>query len=64
MRFTLLAIAVSAVSFMGGVLAAYPNPGKVAGSVDVHDPAICRDSSGKYFLFSTAPGIAIRTSTD
>ncbi|CAE6496794.1 unnamed protein product [Rhizoctonia solani] len=64
MRFTLSAIAVSALSLVGSVLAAYPNPGGVAGSVDVHDPAICKDSSGKYFLFATAPGITIRTSTD
>ncbi|KAH7338031.1 arabinanase [Rhizoctonia solani] len=38
--------------------------GKVTGDVGVHDPSMCRDSSGKYFLFATAPGIAIRTSTD
>ncbi|KAF8704351.1 Glycosyl hydrolases family 43, partial [Rhizoctonia solani] len=38
--------------------------GKVTGSIDVHDPSICWDSAGKYFLFSTAPGIAVRTSTD
>ncbi|KAF8708255.1 Glycosyl hydrolases family 43, partial [Rhizoctonia solani] len=64
MRLTLSAITLSALSLVSGVFAAYPNPGKVSGSVDVHDPAICRDSAGKYFLFSTAPGIAIRTSTD
>lgn len=25
--------------------------GAVSGSIDVHDPSICRDSAGKYFLF-------------
>lgn len=39
-------------------------PGTVYGSTNVHDPTICKDSSGKYWLFSTAPGIDIRTSTD
>ncbi|KDN37892.1 hypothetical protein RSAG8_09866, partial [Rhizoctonia solani AG-8 WAC10335] len=63
MRFTLSAIAISALSLVSSALAAFPGPGKVSGSVDVHDPAICRDSSGKYFLFCE-PGIAIRTSTD
>ncbi|KAF8671175.1 Glycosyl hydrolases family 43 [Rhizoctonia solani] len=64
MRLTLSSITLSALSLVGYVLAAYPNPGKVTGSIDVHDPSICRDSAGKYFLFSTAPGIAVRTSTD
>jgi len=43
---------------------AQPNPGKVTGNVNVHDPSICKDNSGKYWLFSTAPGLEIRTSTD
>ncbi|CAE6381027.1 unnamed protein product [Rhizoctonia solani] len=64
MWFTFSGITLSVLSLVSGVLAVYPNPGKVTGSIDVHDPSICRDSSGKYFLFSTAPGIAIRTSTD
>ncbi|KAF8750539.1 Glycosyl hydrolases family 43 [Rhizoctonia solani] len=64
MRLTLSSITLSTLSLVGYVLAAYPNPGKVTGSIDVHDPSICRDSAGKYFLFSTAPGIAVRTSTD
>ncbi|CAE7125336.1 unnamed protein product [Rhizoctonia solani] len=63
MRFTPSAIALSALSFVSSVLA-YPNPGYVTGSLDVHDPSICRDSSGKYFLFSTGVNIPIRTSTD
>ncbi|KZV75680.1 glycoside hydrolase family 43 protein [Peniophora sp. CONT] len=43
---------------------AYPNPGTVTGNIDVADPTLCKDDSGTYFLFSTAPGIEIRTSTD
>ncbi|CAA7260619.1 unnamed protein product [Cyclocybe aegerita] len=39
-------------------------PGVVTGDTRVHDPTICKDNNGKYFLFSTAPGIEIRTSTD
>ncbi|EJD00720.1 glycoside hydrolase family 43 protein [Fomitiporia mediterranea MF3/22] len=48
-----------------GVSSAYPNPGLVTGDINpVHDPTLCRDNTGKYFLFSTATGIEIRTSTD
>ncbi|KAF5341510.1 hypothetical protein D9758_012580 [Tetrapyrgos nigripes] len=39
-------------------------PGVVTGNTAVHDPTMCKDSTGKYFVFSTAPGIEIRTSTD
>lgn len=39
-------------------------PGVVTGNTAVHDPTMCKDSSGKYFVFSTAVGIEIRTSTD
>lgn len=49
---------------MSSVVTAYPNPGYVTGSTGTHDPSICRDSAGKYFLFSTAVGISIKTSTD
>lgn len=30
---------------------AQPNPGKVTGDISVHDPTMCRDSSGTYFIF-------------
>ncbi|KAG8710184.1 hypothetical protein FRC09_000250 [Ceratobasidium sp. 395] len=63
MRFGLSA-AVSFVSLLGGIVSAYPNPGTLKGNIDVHDPSMCRDSSGKYFLFSTGVGLPIRTSTD
>ncbi|VDB96680.1 unnamed protein product [Peniophora sp. CBMAI 1063] len=49
---------------LAAVATAYPNPGKVTGNVNVHDPTMCRDSAGKYWLFSTGVGIEIRTSTD
>ncbi|KAF8889230.1 secreted arabinase [Mucidula mucida] len=52
---------------VAGVVAsvnAYVGPGVVTGDTAVHDPTMCKDSSGTYFVFSTAPGIAIRTSTD
>ncbi|KAF9496069.1 glycoside hydrolase family 43 protein [Pleurotus eryngii] len=39
-------------------------PGVVTGNTVVHDPTMCKDSSGKWFVFSTAPGLEIRTSTD
>lgn len=46
------------------LVAAQPGPGYVTGDTAAHDPTICKDNSGKYWLFSTAPGIDIRTSTD
>ncbi|KAG6837620.1 hypothetical protein H0H93_006141 [Arthromyces matolae] len=39
-------------------------PGVVTGDTAVHDPTMCKDSSGTYFVFSTGVGIEIRTSTD
>ncbi|KAJ7725374.1 glycoside hydrolase family 43 protein [Mycena metata] len=40
-------------------------PGVVTGNVNpVADPTMCKSSSGEYFVFSTAPGIQIRTSPD
>ncbi|KAF5328660.1 hypothetical protein D9619_011678 [Psilocybe cf. subviscida] len=51
-------------STFAGLVTAQVGPGVVTGNVNVHDPTICKDNSGKYFLFSTAPGIEIRTSTD
>lgn len=39
-------------------------PGKVTGDTAVHDPTICKDSVGKYWLFSTGKGLLIKTSTD
>ncbi|KAG6831951.1 hypothetical protein H0H92_006552 [Tricholoma furcatifolium] len=41
------------------------DPGTVTGNVNpVADPTLCRDDAGTYWLFSTAIGIDIRTSTD
>ncbi|PPR07108.1 hypothetical protein CVT24_010944 [Panaeolus cyanescens] len=39
-------------------------PGYVTGNTAVHDPTMCKDNSGTYYIFSTAPGIEIRTSKD
>ncbi|KAJ7202846.1 glycoside hydrolase family 43 protein, partial [Mycena pura] len=39
-------------------------PGKVTGNTAVHDPTMCKSSSGQYFVFSTGVGIEIRTSPD
>ncbi|KAH8795933.1 glycoside hydrolase family 43 protein [Flagelloscypha sp. PMI_526] len=39
-------------------------PGVVTGDTSVHDPTMCKDSAGKYWIFSTGVGLEIRTSTD
>ena len=44
-------------SAFASLVVAVPGPGHVTGSTDVHDPTICKDSNGKYWLFcgSTIP---------
>lgn len=49
---------------LSGLSSAYVGPGVVTGDTSVHDPTICKDDSGKYFVFSTGTGLEIRTSTD
>lgn len=44
---------------------AYVDPYVVTGNTTpVHDPTVCKDVSGKYYLFTTARGLEIRTSMD
>ncbi|KAJ7175408.1 arabinanase [Mycena filopes] len=55
----------SIVLALAPVALAVVGPGLVTGNVNpVADPTICKSSSGEYFVFSTAPGIQIRTSPD
>ncbi|KIY63299.1 glycoside hydrolase family 43 protein [Cylindrobasidium torrendii FP15055 ss-10] len=54
---------LSVVSAAASVYA-YVGPGAVTGDTATHDPTMCKDASGTYFLFATAPGISITTSTD
>ncbi|PFH53887.1 glycoside hydrolase family 43 protein [Amanita thiersii Skay4041] len=54
----LLPVALAAVG------RAVVGPGVVTGNTAVHDPTMCKDNSGKWWIFSTAVGIEIRTSTD
>ncbi|KAM6494141.1 glycoside hydrolase family 43 protein [Amanita muscaria] len=42
----------------------YPESDVVVGDISVHDPSICKDNAGKYWLFSTSVGLEIRTSND
>ncbi len=48
-----------------GVLAAFPDPLKLSGSVLIHDPSLVqRASDGKYFLFTTHTKGGILTATN
>ena len=38
-------------AFALSVVADYPNPQAVSGNTAIHDPSLCKDSSGKYWLF-------------
>ncbi|KAK0237279.1 secreted arabinase [Armillaria nabsnona] len=58
--FQFLLVALTCV----GLGRAYVSPGVVSGSTGTHDPTICKDKDGTYFLFATAVGISITTSTD
>ncbi|KAH6915836.1 secreted arabinase, partial [Coprinopsis sp. MPI-PUGE-AT-0042] len=60
LTFSLLALASSLLT----TVLAQAGPGLVTGDIAVHDPTMCKDKNGKWYLFSTAPGIDIRTSTD
>ncbi|KAJ4362218.1 hypothetical protein N0V95_001462 [Ascochyta clinopodiicola] len=42
----------------------YPGPGPVSGSTFAHDPTMIKTPSGGYLMAITAPGIALKTSTD
>ncbi|PVF96554.1 endo-1,5-alpha-L-arabinosidase [Serendipita vermifera] len=53
-----------ALAGLFSLVSAYPGPGVVKGSIDVHDPSALCYFNGKYYLFSTGVGIPIRTSTD
>ncbi|TFK40675.1 glycoside hydrolase family 43 protein [Crucibulum laeve] len=57
-------ISIASILALAATASAVVGPGVVTGNTAVHDPTICKDNSGKYFIFSTAVGIEIRTSTD
>ena len=42
----------------------YPGPGVVTGSTFAHDPTVVKTPNGQYLMAYTAPGIALKTSTD
>ncbi|KAJ7688221.1 glycoside hydrolase family 43 protein [Mycena olivaceomarginata] len=62
MRFLLSIVPLLALASLSHAVV---GPGAVTGNVNpVADPTMCKSSSGEYFVFSTAPGIQIRTSPD
>ncbi|MFE9939223.1 arabinan endo-1,5-alpha-L-arabinosidase [Streptomyces hirsutus] len=64
-RAVLLALPTAALlALMPSTASAYPNPGRVTGSVVTHDPSMMRTSSGQYLLYATGGGISNKTSSD
>ena len=61
---TLAVVAAGLMAPQRSDAAATVGPGVVAGDVLVHDPSMARGPDGTYILVSTAPGLAIRTSSD
>ncbi|EIM88636.1 glycoside hydrolase family 43 protein [Stereum hirsutum FP-91666 SS1] len=58
-------VATVLAAFVVGVRSqTFPNPEAVSGNTAIHDPTMCKDASGTYWLFGTGTGIEIRTSPD
>ncbi|WP_285791350.1 arabinan endo-1,5-alpha-L-arabinosidase [Micromonospora sp. NBRC 101691] len=45
-------------------VAAYPQPGRVAGDIGVHDPTVVKRPEGGYLVAHTGTDVALKTSTD
>ena len=58
------ALAFVLLASVGADAATYPNPGRVTGSIGVHDPSMTRATNGTYLLVSTGNNLPIKTSTD
>src|SRR5262249_4883044 len=69
-RRALLRLAVGAAAVIGltqasaAAAATYPDPGRVTGSTQVHDPSLVRAPNGTYVLVHTGTNLPIKTSTD
>lgn len=64
-RAALLALPTAALlALVPSTASAYPNPGRVTGSVVTHDPTMIRTSSGQYRLYATGGGISSKASSD
>jgi arabinan endo-1,5-alpha-L-arabinosidase len=63
--FTALMVAgATAVGVGVAEAAAYPGPGVVTGSINVHDPGIVKKPDGTYLIAHTGDNIVLKTSTD
>ena len=51
----LLTTSLAILSALATVAQAQVDPGNVSGDVAVHDPTLCKDKNGKYFLFCGFP---------
>lgn len=60
----LVAAAGTVVGIEAADAAAYPNPGVVTGSINVHDPGIVKKPDGTYLIAHTGDNIVLKTSTD
>ncbi|KAF1837410.1 family 43 glycosyl hydrolase [Decorospora gaudefroyi] len=57
--------ALAVVTMVSGVNGQnYPGPGPVSGDTFAHDPTVVKTPSGSYLMAYTAPGIALKTSSD
>src|SRR5262245_29825973 len=58
------ALALVVLVASGADAATYPNPGRVTGSIGVHDPSMMKAANGTYLVVSTGNNLPIKTSTD
>ena len=66
-RLTLTLAVVLAAGFAGvgtADAATYPGPGKVTGSIGVHDPGVVKRTDGTYLIAYTGNNIPLKTSSD
>ncbi|WP_239117448.1 arabinan endo-1,5-alpha-L-arabinosidase [Paractinoplanes ferrugineus] len=60
----LVAAGATAVGVGSAEAATYPNPGRVTGSTNVHDPGIVKKPDGTYLIAHTGNNIILKTSSD
>jgi arabinan endo-1,5-alpha-L-arabinosidase len=60
----LLRTSLAILSALAGVAQAQVGPYDVSGDVAVHDPTLCKDNNGKYFLFCAFPFIRVLVFSD
>ncbi|KAF9260955.1 glycoside hydrolase family 43 protein [Marasmius fiardii PR-910] len=57
-------LSVTIALALAATVSAQVGPGRVTGDTALHDPTMCKDRNGKYWVYSTGQGIPVRSSRD